>query len=571
MCKKALVTLVNPNMVKPGITPYALDVLSTHLEQANFTVEVVDLTFKSEVWKDIVRGYFSSREPILVSLTIRNTETVHPQEQRVFLEEYLRIIKEIKQFIQAPIVAGGAGFSSMPHALLEYLDIPYGVKGPGELILCDLAHRIVRNKSPKDIPGLLIYDGHKVEGVPEESDKPQECFSSRKLGIGNECIVYMRRSGVPWKVDNQEYYRNGGLGNFLATNGCPLSCAHCSEPDAKGRTISKRTASSVVDELELLTAQGIYDIHSADSEFNLEIDHSKKILNEIIARKRKTSSSPLQNLRLWLYCQPVPFDEEFADLLSEAGCKGVCIGTDHTCQELLDPWKTIQSGRCFYTFDDVKRTNQLLQQNNILVTNEIILGMPGETIETVRKCIDDSLALNSTVVGYTLRVKVFPYSPLGMQLSAESHGDTIIKCLQSNTAISPIKLKPFHICGSAAEYERQFMFDEYNRLRPVFYFSPDLPEDPETIESPNGRWVNTIRFMWEYIPKEEHHRVALPTLPGNTTDDNNYADNIFLTCFVRLGYKGAYYSKWRQRDQIIQEAIDKGIINIGQHETFICN
>ena len=565
MCEKALVTLVNPNKVKPGVTPYALDVLSTHLEQACFDVEVVDLTFKGEVWKDVVRDYFSSREPILVGFTIRNTETVQPQEQRVFLEEHLEIIKEIKQFTQAPIIAGGAGFSSMPHALLEYLDIPYGVKGPGELILCNLAQTIVRNKSPKDIPGLLIYDGQNVEEVPERSDKPQKRFSTRKLEIGNDGIVYMRRSGVPWKVDNQEYYRNGGLGNFLATNGCPLNCAHCSEPDAKGRNISKRTASSVVDELELLTGQGIYDIHSADSEFNLEIDHSKKILKEIIARKGKNSSSPLHNLCLWLYCQPMPFDEEFAVLLSEAGCKGVCVGTDHTCQELLDSWKTTQSGRCFYTFDDVKRTNQLLQQNNILVTNEIILGMPGETIETLRKCIDDSLALNSTVVGYTLGLKVFPYTPLGMRLAAESDGNKIIKGLQSNTAISPIKLKPLHKCRSAAEYERQFMIDEYNRLRPVFYFSPDLPEDPESIESPSGRWVNTILFMWEYIPKEEHYRVALPTPSGDTKDDNNYADNLFLMCFVKLGYQGAYYSKWRQRDQIIQEAIDKGIVSVQQN------
>lgn len=571
--KKALVTLVNPNKVQPGITPYALDILATSLEQDDFDVEVVDLTFKRERWKDVVREYFSSRSPLLVGFSIRNTDTIYPQEQKNFIEDHLEIINEVKRFTKAPMIAGGVGFSSMPYALLEYFNIPYGVKGPGELIICKLADKLLKGEAPREVPGLLIYDGEKVEQVPQSySPSASEVYDrpyNRRIETVNCTTPYTRRSGTLWKVDNLEYYSKGGLGNFITKNGCPYACTHCVEPDAKGRLYSKRSATAVVDELEMLVRQGVYDVHSTDSEFNLDIKYAKEVLKEIIARKNKDATSPLHNLNIWLYCQPAPFDEEFAVLLSKAGCKGVNVSPDHSRQEMLNSWKVNGGGKPFYTFEDMKEMNRLLKENGILVMVEIMLGMPDETLETLHSCVDESLALDATVVGYTFGIRIFPYSPLGIRFANESNGTDVIRGLQSNTAVSPIKLKPLHKCQCTAEYERQFMFDEYQRLRPLYYFSPDLPEDSETLGSSNGRWIKTLQHLREYIPEKEHYRVMLPTVPGISKDDNNYADNPFLMCLVRLGYKGAYWARWRQRDQIMQEAIDKGVASIQKRDEYI--
>lgn len=567
---KALVTLVNSNKVQPGITPYALDILATSLEQDGFEVEVVDLTFKQSIWKRVVREYFLDHSPLLVGFTIRNTDTIYAMEQRNFLDDHLEIINEVKLFTEAPFVAGGAGFSSMPHALLEYFNIPYGVKGPGELVLCNLANTLLKGESPKKVAGLLIYDGHTVEEVSGNFNviDSQDCPDNVMETVN--CITpYVRRSGIPWKVDNMEYYRKGGLGNILFKNGCVLACAHCVEPDAKGKYFSKRKYTAVVDELESLTCQGVFDIHTADSEANLGIEHTKKVLREIISRKEKNPHSPLHKLRLWFYSQPAPFDEEFAGLLSEAGCKGVNVSLEHTNEEILKSWKVTKEGNLFYTFEDVKKVNQLIRENDMLVIYDIMIGMPGETIETVYQCIDDILGLDATVVGFALGVRVFPYSALGIRFAKESDSTTTIRGLQSNTAVSPITLKPLEKCRSRAEYERQFMFDEFNRLRPLYYFSPDLPEDSETLGSPNGRWVKTLQLMREYIPEEEHYRVMLPTIPGLTKDDNNFADNPFLLCLVKLGYKGAYWARWRERDRIIKEAINKGVVNVQKDGQFI--
>lgn len=541
---RGLVTLVNPNFVRPGVTPYALDILASHLETEGFAVEVVDLTFAGGDWR--LAEYFADRDPLLVGVTIRNAGSVQPQEQRVFLPDHLEVIEAIRRATRAPIVLGGAGFSSMPYAALEYFGARYGVKGPGERILCDLAAALAAGRPPEQVRGLLVNDGRHVAPAAGELHP----IAGKTLG-GQVTAHYRRRSGVPLRVDNREYYDKGGLGNLLTKNGCSFACNHCLEPDAKGPAISRRTPEVVVEELESLVSQGIYDIHTTDSEFNLRPAHSKAILREIIARRRR-DGSPLHALRLWIYAHPVPFDEELADLLAEAGCKGVSLSAEHMGREGLAVWDA-QRGRVglAYTIDDVRRVTDMLSDRGIQITAELLLGLPGETIDTVKHAIDESLRLRTTVVGYTLGLQVFPHAPLGIRFAAESAGEHVIAGLQSNTAKRPIVLRPLEQCESMTEYERQFWFDEDGRVRPVFYFSPDLPEDPETIARPDGRWVNTIRWIQQYVPKSEHYRVALPTVAGDGGDDNNYADNPFLMHAVALGYKGAYYSWWRDRERIL--------------------
>jgi tryptophan 2-C-methyltransferase len=547
-----LVTLVNPNLVHPPITPYALDILTTSLESAGFDVEVVDLTFRRDDWWTVLREYFADRDPLLVGVTVRNTDTIYAQQQRVFIDDHRNIIDEIKSHTTAPVVAGGVGFSSMPFALLDYFDIPFGVKGPGENVVVRLASALLLGEAPETVPGLLLNrGGGQVDraAVATTQGRGRPLFSPL-----NTTTSYTRRSGVALKVDNLRYYRGGGLGNILTKNGCAYSCAHCVEPDAKGPHFTRRSVDAVVDEMELLCAQGVHDLHTTDSEFNLAIAHSKAVLREVIRRRDTDAASPLHELRLWIYAQPTPFDEELLELLVQAGCAGINLAPDHVREELLDDWKVTGRGRRYYNFEDVRRLIRLTKRHQLPVMVEVLLGMPGETLESLTEAVEETLALNVTVAGYSLGIRAFPYSPLGIQLAQQCDGRRTVPGLQSDTATEPIVLKPRARCASVVEYERQFLFDHEGRLRPVYYLSPELPEDPKTIASPNGRWANTVKLLWDLVPESEHYRVMLPTLPGITEDDNNYADNPFLLRLIQLGYTGAFWSHWPQRREIMHGA-----------------
>lgn len=547
---KALITLVNPNLVHPPITPYALDILTTSLETADFDVEVLDLTLVRDQWRNAIDRYFSRRAPLMVGVTVRNTDTIYPQEQRAFLDSHRDIIRTIASHTDVPIVAGGVGFSSMPFALVDYFDIDFGVKGPGEVTIVNLAETLVSGQSPEEVPGLIVNGRNgNVHQVPHDSP----LIALGRASLVNRSTPYHRRSHRSDRVDNLAYYEHGGLGNILTKNGCTFACTHCVEPDAKGNQFARRSETAVVDEMESLVAQGVRDLHTTDSEFNLNIAHSKNILREIIRRKRNDQTTPLHSLRLWTYMQPAPFDAEYAELLAEAGCAGINVAPDHVRDDVLNGWKVTNRGSRFYTADDVRHVCDLAAQHGIPTMVEALLGMPGETERTMRDCVEATLALNATIVGYTLGIRAFPYSPMGQQLATASAGVRSVPGVQSNTAIGPILLKPVTHCAGLVEYERQFMFDEHGRFRPVYYFSPDLPEGRHGTPGPSDRWLTSLELLWKWVPAHERHRVMLPTAPGLTPEDNNYADNPFLIRLTELGYKGAYWSHWPLRERIMQQ------------------
>ncbi|MEU7551358.1 tryptophan 2-C-methyltransferase [Streptomyces sp. NPDC044571] len=566
---RGLVLLVNPNKVHPPIAPYALDVLTTSLEAADFEVEVVDLTFHREDWKSYLCEYFAGRSPLLVGVTVRNTDTVYAFEQRPFVGEHKEIITEIRRLTDAPIVGGGIGFSSMPFALVDYFGIDYGVKGPGEQILCDLADALATGRDPGTVSGLLRNTPQGVVRVPPPALTVSARPTPTPLSAGqfedrvwqvDRSGTYVRRSGTPHKVDNLLYYQRGGLAGILTKNGCAYRCSHCVEPDAKGTRFGRRDVRAVVDEMQSLAAQGILDQHTTDSEFNLSISHAKQLLREIVRRRHADPGNPLNALRLWVYCQPSPFDEEFAELLAAAGCRGVNVGSDHLRADMLRDWKVTGKGTPYYTFADTEKLVRLCHAHGMLTMVEALFGMPGETPQTMRECVEAFMALDATVTGFSLGLRLFPHTPLGMSLARQCDGVRTVPGLQSNTATEPIVLKPPAKCSGPVEYERQFMFDESGNFRLVCYFSPDLLEDAGTLADPSGRWSRSVELLWDLVDPADHHRVMLPTLAGSSEHDNNYADNPFLTSLSGLGYTGAFWAHWREREAILRQAKDRGVV-----------
>ncbi len=563
-----LVLLVNPNKVHPPIAPYALDVLTTALEAADFEVEVLDLTFHREDWKSYLTEYFALRSPMLVGVTVRNTDTVYAFEQRPFIGEHKEIITEIRRLTDAPIIGGGIGFSTMPFALVDYFGIEYGVKGPGERIICDLADALCTGRDPATVPGLIRSTAEGVLRVPPAvlttrhgrtlPTLPGGQFEHRVWQV-DSTASYVRRSGTPYKVDNLQYYQRGGLGSILTKNGCSYRCTHCVEPDAKGTSFGRRDVSAVVDEMQSLAAQGILDQHTTDSEFNLSINHAKQVLREVVRRKHADADNPLNQLRLWVYCQPSPFDEEFAELLAAAGCRGVNVGSDHVRPDMLRGWKVSEKGTTYYDFADTERLVRLCHQHGILTMVEALFGMPGETPESMRACVDAFMALDATVTGFSLGLRLFPYTPMGIAMAEQCDSVRTVPGLRSDGATGPIVLKPLAACSGPVEYERQFMFDEQGNFRLVCYFSPDLLADPAMAADPSERWSGSVDLLWDLIDPSDYHRVMLPTLTGSGESDNNYADNPFLTSLSGLGYTGAFWSHWRSREAIQREASRIGV------------
>nr|HPO10596.1 cobalamin-dependent protein [bacterium] len=101
------ILLVNPNLMKPPVTPVALDYLGQALEQAGFDVELLDLSFADDPVAAIEQSVTDNED--LVAVTVRNTDDCYLASRDFILDKTKVLLAEIRRRTSAPVIVGGAG------------------------------------------------------------------------------------------------------------------------------------------------------------------------------------------------------------------------------------------------------------------------------------------------------------------------------------------------------------------------------------------------------------------------------------------------------------------------------
>ncbi len=423
------VLLVNTNQMKPPVVPLAFDYLACALKRDHFEVELLDLCFAADLASDI--DHFLARNSVsAVAVTMRNTDDCHFGGQEFFVPRFKEITDHLKAKTSAPLILGGAGFSVMPEAILEYCGVDLGIWGEGEYSLPLLLRKMVAGEDYCDVPGLVYRVGK---------------------GFGRNRPRYLELEDMPSPerstLDNRRYYEEGGIGAIETKRGCAQKCIYCADPLGKGRVVRCRSPQSVADEFTALLKMGVEHFHFCGSEFNLPPAHARDVCLEIIKRG-------LGNKVKWYaYCSPVPFDEELAILFQKAGCAGIDFGADSGNDFML---RTL--GRNF-TVEDLARTAQVCHRQGMVFMYDLLLGGPGETRDSLRESIDTMKRLSPSRVGAAIGVRVFPGTKLASLVRKQG----------------PIGKNP-DLQGVVEGNE--------NLFAPIFYLSSDLGADaPEYLAS----------------------------------------------------------------------------------------
>ncbi|TET37364.1 MAG: radical SAM protein [Dehalococcoidia bacterium] len=372
------ILLVNPNQMKPAVAPLALDYLASSLGEKGFEVDLLDLCFFEHFAQEIDR-YFSRNSVSAIAITLRNSDDTHFAGRDFFLPRFKEIIDRLKERTPSPLILGGAGFSIMPEAILEYCGLDLGIWGEGEYSLPLLVGKIVAGEDYYDVPGL-VYRGEK--GFRRN---PPYYLNLKNMSSPERSAV-----------DNRRYFAEGGMGSIEAKRGCPKGCIYCADPLGKGRRVRCRSPRGVVDEIESLLEMGIDHLHFCDSEFNFPPAHAEAVCLEIIRR----GLGP--KLRWYAYCSPVPFSEELAILFEKAGCAGINFGVDSGTDFMLR-----SLGRDF-NVEDLGRTARICHRQGIVFMYDLLLGGPGETRDSLRETIETMKRLSPSRVGASMGVRVFP-------------------------------------------------------------------------------------------------------------------------------------------------------------------
>jgi radical SAM superfamily enzyme YgiQ (UPF0313 family) len=413
------VLLVNPNRMKPPVTPIALDYLADALNRHQIQADLLDLCLIQD-WKAAIDAYFRHTTVDAVGVTLRNIDDTTFTSREFFLPGFKEVTDYLGGKTDAPIILGGSGFSIMPEDVLDFCGLDLGIVGDGEEALPLLVQKLAARESCASIPGLVYRDA---------------------AGFEHNAPAWPRLDGdrVPGRsaVDNLRYLREGGMGSIETKRGCPGECIYCVDAQSKGHRLRCRSPQRVVAEMEALLAQGVDCVHFCDAEFNLPASHANDVCREMIRMGLG------DKMGWYAYASPVPFGPETAALYRKAGCRGINFGVDSADDGIL---RTL--GRDF-DFEDLQRTAAACHKQGLVFMFDLLLGGPGETKDSLARTIRAMKQMEPHRVGAALGIRVFP----GTRLA-----DMALRS-------GPLDSNP-NLHGAVKDNDRFF--------RPVFYLSAQL-------------------------------------------------------------------------------------------------
>jgi len=371
---KPAVLIVSANTVTfpTPAYPLALPQLAAVVRDAGFRPVQVDLLVDGP--KALVRACRETA-PALVALSLRNIDSVDSVNPAGYIGDYGKIMEVLRENTTAPVVLGGSGFSLFPGELLARLGGDLGVIGQGEDAVRAMLSAISR--------------GETLEGFPP--------ISNGNAAGHAEAPLQLRTLHRPDLV--AYYWERAGMIGLLTKSGCPRRCVYCTYPDISGKRPRCASAGAVADEVErLYRDHGVHFFFVVDAVFNLG-DAGEAAFAEELCRR---------NLRLsWgAFFAPRDLDAEHLQLLKRSGLTHMEFGTDALCDEVL-----VRYGKGF-TVAEALRAAEAARAAGIHCAHYLILGGPGETVETVAETVRAAAGLRSAAVFPFAGMRLYPGTPL---------------------------------------------------------------------------------------------------------------------------------------------------------------
>lgn len=167
---------------------------------------------------------------------------------------------------------------------------------------------------------------------------------------------------------------------FIVTSrGCPAGCKYCIKHVTYQNSVRVRSAENIVAELEYLYGLGIRNIHMYADLFTVNRDHVVSLCELIIQRGLKIS---------WTCNSRVDYvDEQMLTLMGKAGCWLISWGIESANEIIL---KRVRKG---YKKEQAFKALRWAKAAGIKNWGYFIIGLPGESEETIRETIDYSKEL----------------------------------------------------------------------------------------------------------------------------------------------------------------------------------
>ncbi len=376
--------------LKPGnntsfrVLPFGLLVLGSYLDKNGFNVKIIDCTVELDydaIMKDI-------EDALFVGLSVNTYEVPSAYD----------ISKYIKAHSKTPVLWGGMHPTLYPGQTIasEYVD--YIVFNEGDETILELAKNLMENKSIDEIKGLGFKKDGKIVMNPMRPLLNVENLPNLNYELV-DFKTHLSLTSQPTII-------------YESSRGCPYLCTFCWNVIVEGRqTFRPKSAKKIIDEVEfLMNKYNVHNVTFVDDNFFVwkhRVQEFCKLIKE-------------RNLKFTWYgeCRADYFrdnyiNEEFLDMLWEAGLRHLVIGAESGSQRLIDEMKKGTK------VEQVIHSAKVLSKYPIAINYSFIIGSPSETKEELYqtvKMMKNLRKLNKNAYPNTFVLTPYPKSEMTQHL-----------------------------------------------------------------------------------------------------------------------------------------------------------
>lgn len=339
--------------------PMQLGYLASSLNSKGFEARIFDFK-RLDLHKDQVAAGIIAYEPDLIGISVITVD----MPGATWLVKYLKT-----HLPHAKFILGGVHPTTLLNETLDETGADIIVRGEGENVIVNVANALTSSGSGIDgVRGITFFENGKARSNPDEP-----------LIENLDDIPYPAWDMIPpalySKFSMQLYKRRPVVCTILTSRGCPFGCTFCASR-VHGKRIRYRSPVDVVSEMEMLVRKySVGEFMILDDNFTMKKEHSTAICEEIIRRKLDIVWKMPQGMRA------DSVDDELIRCFKNSGCYEVGFGIESANQEILD------RANKRLNLAVVRDSIALIKSHGINVYGFFILGLPGETRDTVNQTI----------------------------------------------------------------------------------------------------------------------------------------------------------------------------------------
>ncbi|MCF8028569.1 MAG: B12-binding domain-containing radical SAM protein [Desulfobacteraceae bacterium] len=343
------------------MAPLGLLSMAAYLERDGHTVFVHDcLGPKASPEPGVNVDAILSRKPDLVGFSATTSG---------FPDGYDMARRIKKQAPGVEIIFGGVHVSALGARLLEDFDqIDYLCMNEGEQTLAKLAS----GTKPAEIPGLIRRENNRVVENPGQAFLPD--LDTLPFP------AYEKLAGFPkgYNLPLFSYIKAPGA-TMVTSRGCPYQCSYCDRSVFKSQ-FRYNSAEYIYEHMRYMrTHFGIRHLNIYDDLFTLRRDRIARLCNLLASR-------PL-GMQFNCAVRVGHTDDDLLEMLKAAGCLMVSLGIETGDPHLLEVHKP------GVYLDAVKDTVRRIQAAGLRAKGLFMMGLPGESVESIRKTSDFVMSL----------------------------------------------------------------------------------------------------------------------------------------------------------------------------------